>query len=94
MFIINNNESIVNENINYFRPYSFYPNPTSDVLNIRYSPDVNAEKVEIYGMDGKLYREQNFNMETINVNDLSSGIYMMKVLLDNGETFTEKIVIK
>ncbi|MBR5781720.1 MAG: T9SS type A sorting domain-containing protein [Bacteroidales bacterium] len=94
MFIINNNESIVNENINYFRPYSFYPNPTSDVLNIRFSPDVNAEKVEIYCMDGKLYREQNFNMETINVNDLSSGIYMMKMLLDNGETFTEKIVIK
>ena len=76
------------------RPYSFYPNPTSDVINIHYSPDVNVEKVEIYGMDGKMYHEQNFNMETININSLSNGIYMMKVVLDNGNTYTDKIAVK
>ena len=76
------------------RPYSFYPNPATDVINIHYSPDVNVEKVEIYGMDGKLYHEQNFNMETININSLSNGIYMMKVVLDNGNTYTDKIAVK
>ncbi|MBR4156383.1 MAG: T9SS type A sorting domain-containing protein [Bacteroidales bacterium] len=76
------------------RPYSFYPNPATDVINIHYSPDVNVEKVEIYGMDGKMYHEQNFNMETININSLSNGIYMMKVVLDNGNTYTDKIAVK
>ena len=84
----------VMDNAESLRPYSFYPNPAADVVNIRFSPDVTAEKVEIYGMDGRLYHEQNFNMETVNVNDLSSGVYMMKLLMDNGESFTEKIVIK
>ena len=84
----------VMDNAESLRTYSFYPNPAADVVNIRFSPDVTAEKVEIYGMDGRLYHEQNFNMETVNVNDLSSGVYMMKLLMDNGESFTEKIVIK
>jgi hypothetical protein len=93
--VVFDNKSIsVGEHSDYLRPYSFYPNPAADVVNIRFSPDVTAEKVEIYGMDGRLYHEQNFNMETVNVNDLSSGVYMMKLLMDNGESFTEKIVIK
>lgn len=93
--VVFDNKSIsVGEHSDYLRPYIFYPNPAADVVNIRFSPDVTAEKVEIYGMDGRLYHEQNFNMETVNVNDLSSGVYMMKLLMDNGETFTEKIVIK
>ena len=93
-YVFQNNGACIPENIDSTRPYSFYPNPASNAVNISFSPDVNAEKVEIYGIDGKLYHEQNFNMESINVNGLSSGIYMMKLLMDNGETFTEKIVIK
>jgi hypothetical protein len=95
VIIFENNGTVATEHNGIdFRPYRFYPNPAADVVNIRFSPDVTAEKVEIYGIDGKLYHEQNFNMESINVNGLSSGIYMMKLLMDNGETFTEKIVIK
>ncbi|MBR5780545.1 MAG: T9SS type A sorting domain-containing protein [Bacteroidales bacterium] len=93
-YMVTNNSLSVSENPNNIRPYSFYPNPANDVINISFSPDVNAEKVEIYGMDGKLYHEQNFNLETISVNSLSNGIYMMKVVLDNGTTFNDKIVVK
>lgn len=95
VIIFENNGTVLTEHNGIdFRPYSFYPNPASNAINISFSPDVNAEKVEIYGIDGKLYHEQNFNMESINVNGLSSSIYMMKLLMDNGETFSEKIVIK
>ena len=94
VLIVDNNGTVISENPNNNRPYSFYPNPANDVINISFSPDVNVEKVEIYGLDGKLYHEQNFNMETISVNSLSNGIYMMKVILDNGTTFNDKIVVK
>lgn len=77
-----------------FRPYSFYPNPADDQINIRFSPDVNCEKVEVYGMDGKLYHQQNFNLNTVNISNLTNGIYMMKVTLDNGNTYTEKVVVR
>ena len=78
----------------YIRPYSFYPNPVEDKINIRFSPDIICEKVEIFGLDGKLYHEQNFNLETINIDDLSTGIYMMKLQLINGNIFTEKVIKK
>ena len=94
VFILQHDGTSVAENTSMFRPYSFYPNPADDNINIRFSPDINCEKVEIYGIDGKLYHEQNFNMENINVSNLSNGIYMMKVTLDNGNTYTEKVVIK
>ena len=94
VIIFENDGTVISENPNNIRPYSFYPNPANDVINISFSPDVNAEKVEIYGMDGKMYHEQNFNMETISVNSLSNGIYMMKVVLDNGTTFNDKIVVR
>ena len=94
VIIFENNGTAISENPNNIRPYSFYPNPANDVINISFSPDVNAEKVEIYGLDGKMYHEQNFNLETVNINDLSNGVYMMKVVLDNGTTFNDKIVVK
>lgn len=75
-------------------PYSFYPNPADDAISLRFSPDVNCEKVEIYSLDGKLCHAQNFNFNTIDINTLSSGIYMMKVTLDNGNTYTEKVVVR
>ena len=93
-YVFKNNGAYIPENDDSTRPYSFYPNPASNTINIRFSPDVNVEKVEIYGMDGKMYHEQNFNMETININSLSNGIYMMKVVLDNGNTYTDKIAVK
>lgn len=76
------------------RPYSFYPNPAEDKIHMRISPDMNCEKVEIFGLDGRLYHEQNFNLETVNTEGLSTGIYKMKVQFSNGTSYTEKLIKK
>ena len=76
------------------RPYSFYPNPADDAISLRFSPDVNCEKVEIFSIDGKLCLSQNFNLNAVDINSLSSGIYMMKVTLSNGNSYTDKIVVR
>lgn len=94
VFIINNDGTSIPEYSSKMRPYSFYPNPAEDEISIYFSPDVNCKKVEIYGLDGRLYHEQNFNMETVNVSNLFNGVYMMKVSLDNGTCYTDKIVVK
>lgn len=75
-------------------PYSFYPNPADNEICLSMSPDVNCEKVEIYSIDGKLCLEQNFNFNSVDVNSLSDGIYMMKVTLSNGNSYTDKIVVR
>lgn len=90
-YIISNN-NVISVPENSTNNFSIYPNPVNDVINLSFSSDVNCEKIEIYGIDGKLYHEQNFNVESVNVSNLSNGIYMVKVTLDNGNTYTEKIV--
>ena len=94
VFIFQHDGTSTLDNYADFRPYSFYPNPAEDQINIRFSPDVSCERVEIYGMDGKLYHQQNFNLNTVNISNLTNGIYMMKVTLDNGNTYTEKVVVR
>lgn len=94
--VIRNNGSVldVNENRLNVNPFVFYPNPADSEIRISFSQDVNCEKVEIYGIDGKLYHEQNFNFNSIDISSLSNGIYMMKVTLNNGNTYTEKVIVK
>lgn len=98
-FILEDDGS-VDDNLSYsdylssIRPYSIYPNPADEEVVIRFSPDVECEKIEIFGMDGKMYHEQNFKLETINVGNLSSGIYMMKVVLSGDHDYTERLIIK
>ena len=86
-----------NVSINEFNTLSanllyFYPNPAEDVISLNCSSEVACERVEIYSLDGRLCHSQNFNLKTINIEELSSGVYMMKVVLDNGNSYTEKIV--
>lgn len=76
------------------RPCSFSPNPSDVEIRIMFSPDVNCEKVEIYSMDGRMHHQQNSNLGTIDVSGLNSGIYMMKMTLDNGDTYTDKVVVR
>lgn len=84
----------LSDNLAVLKPYSIFPNPTKDIINISFLPDVKCEKVQIFGMDGKLYHEQNFDMSTINVDGLSTGIYMMKIQLSSGISYTGKLVVE
>lgn len=93
VIILHDNGTSVSENIYDIRPYSFYPNPVRDKINIRFSPDVNCKKIDVYSMDGRLCHTQNFNMQTINIDNLNSGIYVMNITLDNGTTYTDRIVV-
>lgn len=71
-----------------------FPNPADDKLSLRISGDISCDNVMIYGIDGRLLKMQNDDFENIDVSDLSGGIYITKITLDNGITYTDKIVIK
>ncbi|MBQ3594908.1 MAG: T9SS type A sorting domain-containing protein [Bacteroidales bacterium] len=71
-----------------------FPNPADDKLSLRISGDISCDNVMIYGIDGRLLKMQNDDFENIDVSDMSGGIYITKITLDNGITYTDKIVIK
>lgn len=70
-----------------------YPNPGSDIIYIILG-NVNCNKIEILSSSGQVLKfiENYKNKLTINVDDLNSGIYFLKIYTDK-EIINEKIFI-
>ena len=76
----------------FLRPYMFYPNPAQGQLHLQYSPDVQPKQVELYDLQGRLVRSQRQGLESLDMQGLASGQYLMKVTLEDGKSFTDKVV--
>ena len=77
---------------NIIRPYLFYPNPAQDQLHLQYSPDVKPMQVELYDLQGRLVRTQSKDLESLSLQGLSAGTYTMRVMLEDGKVFSDKVV--
>ena len=74
------------------RPYMFYPNPAQDQLRLQYSPDVQPKQIELYDQQGRLVRLQGNAFETFDLGSLPIGTYTLRVIMDDGQVFTDKVV--
>ena len=83
----------VEEN-NFANEISIYPNPAKDVVNISFSNNAECRLIDIYSIDGRLMKSQNDNSNKINIANLTPGLYLIKVRMNDGKEFTEKIVVK
>ena len=82
----------VNESEVSFRPYAYYPNPVQDELHLQYSPDVTPTQIELYDLQGRLVRTQKNGLERLEMNGLPVGTYTMRVTLEGGKVFSDKVV--
>lgn len=71
---------------------SVYPNPAENNLYITSKTDLR--KVELYKVVGKQVKEYGDVLQSINVSDLKSGVYMIKTTEVNGKTTTSKFIKK
>ncbi len=69
---------------------SVYPNPVNNILNIKHVGLVLNE-VSIYNVLGKLVY-YNYSSDKINMSKLNSGVYFVKIRLENKEVI-KKIII-
>jgi len=76
----------------FLRPYLFYPNPIQDQLHLQYSPDVKPSQIELYDLQGRLVHKQAKDLESVDMQSLAPGQYLMKVTLEDGKSYTDKIV--
>jgi len=62
-----------------------YPNPTSDVLNIKNNSTDTIASIEIYSINGAKVKQHkgNESITTISVADLQTGVYFVKVTTNN-----------
>lgn len=82
----------VSETAVLVRPYLFWPNPAQDQLHLQYSPDVKPTRVELYDLQGRLVHSQSDGLESIDLQGLGAGQYLMKVMLKDGKVYTDKVL--
>ncbi|MBP1673147.1 MAG: hypothetical protein H6Q25_962 [Bacteroidetes bacterium] len=70
------------------------PNPATDNFTVTLAENTPAN-VQLFNIVGQMVYNQKTTEEslTVNVNNLTSGIYMLKVT-QNGRTYTSKVVVK
>lgn len=73
--------------------YQIYPNPVNDVLNIDGSQDIVT--LWLYNITGQLVKtEINHHNSILNIemNNLSSGVYLLKIQTQQGECYFKNII--
>lgn len=74
--------------------FAVSPNPTSNVIRVTNSENINVTGIAVTDLNGRVVKQQSFNDASniqVNVSDLASGIYLMKITSDKG-TATKKII--
>lgn len=72
---------------------SVYPNPASDILHINLENGSTPDKVLLFDLNGRLVmKHNNLNTGTISLQNISKGIYLLKVF-SQSQTATKKLVI-
>ncbi len=76
---------------NAIEGFSFYPNPTNNVVNLKAQSAI--DNATVFNMLGQRVVEMSNNTNTmeLNVSSLSTGTYIMKVTV-NGEVGTYKLI--
>jgi polyhydroxybutyrate depolymerase len=71
----------------------FYPNPANNTIMVKGNTTNTIKNIQLFDLAGKLQYAQLNNAEnTIDITALPNGVYMLNVLLFNGEIITEKII--
>jgi hypothetical protein len=94
------------DEISYFDPslqtsqfsenlFSVFPNPTKDIVNVS-NTSASINSIEVTDLNGRVVKTVNAieaSNAQVNISDLSSGVYMMKIVSDQGTT-TKKVIKK
>ncbi len=75
------------------KAFRLWPNPCTHKANIAFT--AAPARISILGMDGRAWREEEFpeaGQQTLNLEGLPAGIYLLSVQLGEEKVFTQKLV--
>ena len=74
--------------------FSIYPNPSNGIINVQSTERIN--NVNVYNMIGNLVLVRNISntQSTLNIENLTNGIYFMELNLSNGSIINSKFIKK
>lgn len=69
-----------------------YPVPSQNEVNISELPAASCEEIVIFDMTGRVMKRYHYDVK-LDISDLSNGLYMIRVVTDEGKSYTEKFLI-
>lgn len=73
------------------QPMELYPNPASEKIQIK-NNYYNLTNVQVYDIYGREQKISNYNSKEIELGDIQSGVYIVKMTFDNSWIVIKKIV--
>lgn len=75
---------------NFFKTnFAVYPNPATDVINISNVNKLEITSAEITDINGRIIKNIKSGVESINISDLNTGVYFLRISIDSGEGVTK-----
>ena len=85
-------ESLKNPEQGINQVVKLYPNPVNNLLYIENNNGFPIEKVRILDPIGKIILQKTNSFETINVENLNSGLYLLQITTENNQIITQKFL--
>lgn len=71
--------------------FTIYPNPANDILNISKNSAIEITSVKITDINGRVVKEIPTDVASINISDLSVGVYLLKINTTEGSGTTKLV---
>lgn len=92
VYTIRNTPANTTEKVDCNSFFSFYPNPVIDQLTLRFDDGVKPESVELYDLTGRWVSTKRNGLKNIDLNAISSGVYMLRITTTDGKTYRERVI--
>ena len=73
--------------------FTFVPNPAKNTVQISFEKFVNVKSIGLFSISGQLVKRFTTQERVLNVQDIVSGIYFLRVESNEG-LFTKKVIIQ
>ncbi len=83
--------ALANQDFEFSNYFSIYPNPVKNLLNIKNKSNIEISSISIYNTLGQLIQVNTKPSQTIDVSELKSGNYLVKIVSDKGTSNTKFI---
>ena len=91
LWVLDTNLLSTSENKTNDNKFSIFPNPTNNILTIHNLENKSIDKITILDLTGKKVLEQKNNSNTINVENLQNGMYLLQILSE-GKSAVSKFI--
>ncbi|NVO08997.1 MAG: T9SS type A sorting domain-containing protein [Bacteroidales bacterium] len=73
--------------------FTIYPNPASNLINLNIDEDAKPELIRVFNLSGQVVISKLYQSNSVDLGNLSPGIYMFQLTFHNRTTNTKKLVI-